>query len=597
MNNRSNIFFDNSFDSIESVSNTIKKCCHFLFGKNRTFIIYLLILTVLLGLIPSVSSIFLENITDTIEQYTDKDLKNINLVSVLFKWIIIYAVWTESINIVWRIYDYVYLKVMPLIKAQVVDEFYDYIQYHSHEFFQAHLAGELSNRVTEAAESLEMIFTHANEGILRKFSVLLFALVTFYTVHEKIALVFLLWVIIFVSTSFYFSKTINLYSSLYGKSEAVAAGKIVDAISNISIIRMFASHKKERRYLNKYLDKTIEADQRMQWFMFKLRYFLGVSCSIMIGLIIYYIISLRSNLEISLGQCALVIALCASVTEDIADLTEEFGELFDEMGVFSQCMNLLCSYKINDNKDAKELKIINPSIEFKNATFRYQNNDNKFENQSLFINAYERIGLAGFSGSGKTTFSGLISRLYELEEGSILIDGQDIKNVTQDSLRCNISVIPQEPILFHRSIMENIRYGRPDANDEEVYEAAKSAYIHDVIEKLPNGYNTVCGERGNNLSGGQRQRIIIARAFLKQASILILDEATSSLDSHTEYFVHKSLQRLMLDKTVLVIAHRLSTLLNMDRILVFNKGHVVEDGPHLELQKSGEIYKTLWKYY
>ena len=161
-------------------------------------------------------------------------------------------------------------------------------------------------------------------------------------------------------------------------------------------------------------------------------------------------------------------------------------------------------------------------------------------------------------------------------------------------MRNNISVIPQEPILFHRSIRENIRYGKLSATDSEVYEAAKSAHIHEFIMNLPDGYDTICGERGNNLSGGQRQRVIIARAFLKQAPILILDEATSSLDSHTEHLIQQSLQQLMLDKTVLVIAHRLSTLLNMDRILVFDKGHVVEDGPHSVLQKDGALYKLLW---
>ena len=204
------------------------------------------------------------------------------------------------------------------------------------------------------------------------------------------------------------------------------------------------------------------------------------------------------------------------------------------------------------------------------------------------------IWFIGLSGSGKTTFACMIARLYEIDSGEILIDGQNIQHVTQESLRNNISFIPQEPILFHRSIKENIRYGRLEASEAEIYEAAKSAHIHEFIMHLPEGYDTICGERGNNFSGGQRQRIIIARAFLKQAPILILDEATSSLDSHTENLIQQSLQQLMLDKTVLVIAHRLSTLLNMDRILVFNKGHVVEDGSHSVLQKNGAVYKILW---
>ena len=316
----------------------------------------------------------------------------------------------------------------------------------------------------------------------------------------------------------------------------------------------------------------------------------------MIAAMIYYIITLRGNLEISIGQCILIITLCVSVIEEIWDLTQEFGDLFEQIGSFNQSMSLLGEYKVKDHSEAKEIKVNNPSIEFKNVTFDYRGNDNSFKNQSVLIQPYEKVGLIGFSGSGKTTFVGMISRLYDVEKGSILIDGQDVSSVQQNSLRHNISVIPQEPILFHRSILENIRYGDLNARDEEVYAAAKSAHIHDFIMTLPEGYNTICGERGNNFSGGQRQRIIIARAFLKNAPILILDEATSSLDGHTEKLIQKSLHNLMKNRTVLIIAHRLSTLLHVDRVLVFNKGHIVEDGPHSKLQKDGELYKMLWNH-
>ncbi len=200
----------------------------------------------------------------------------------------------------------------------------------------------------------------------------------------------------------------------------------------------------------------------------------------------------------------------------------------------------------------------------------------------------------GYSGSGKSTFVSLILRLYEVTDGRILIDGHDIKDITEDSLRRNIALIPQDPSLFHRSIMDNIRYGRTDATDEEVIEAAKSSHAHEFISRLPEGYQSLVGERGVKLSGGQRQRIAIARAILKKAPILILDEATSQLDSVTESYIQESFGALMQGKTTIVIAHRLSTLLHMDRILVFDKGKIVEDGTHHELLKSGGLYKTLW---
>ena len=217
-----------------------------------------------------------------------------------------------------------------------------------------------------------------------------------------------------------------------------------------------------------------------------------------------------------------------------------------------------------------------------------------FEKESVSIEAGQKVGLVGYSGSGKSTFVNLILRLYDVKNGSILIDDQDIKNVTQSSLRNSIAMIPQDPSLFHRSLMENIRYGSMSATDEDVVLAAKKAHAHEFISALPQKYDSLVGDKGVKLSGGQRQRIAIARATLKNAPILILDEATSQLDSVTENLIQESLLELMKNKTTIVIAHRLSTLLHMDRILVFDKGKIVEDGTHSELFAKSGLYKHLW---
>ena len=583
--------------SKQSLFATLKKCWHFLFAKYPLGASSLVFIIILAGIAPSIDSIFLQKITDAIESYSNEDLETINLPAILFMWVVVYGLWWESLNILWRVYDYAYLKIMPKIKAQVIDELYSHIQYQGHGFFQSNLAGDLTSRITEASRSLEMVFAYANEKIVRKLAMLAFALITLYSVHTIIASIFLIWMLVFLGVSLYFSTTINNYSTIYGRDKAMVAGKIVDAVSNISAIRMFTTHRHEHKYLRKYIDKSVRSDQAMQWFLFKLRYALGTSCTIMICSMIYYIITLRGEGAISIGQCVLIITLCLATVTDIFDFTQEFGELFEQIGIFNQSMSLLEEYKILDKPNAQALTITKPTIEFQNVTFNYQNNNNSFDNKSIKIKEFERVGLVGFSGSGKTTFAGLISRLYEIKSGNIFIDGQDIQNVTQESLRKNISIIPQEAILFHRSIKDNIKYGNLDASDTDMYEAAKSAHTHEFITNLPDGYDTICGERGNNLSGGQRQRIVIARAFLKDAPILILDEATSSLDSYTEQLIQKSLQQLMLNKTVLIIAHRLSTLLHMDRILVFDKGHIVEDGPHSKLQTKGAIYKELWDSY
>ena len=563
----------------------------------KKLIVTMVVLSLLIGLVPSMDSILLQHITDSIESYSDQDLASVDLPSILFKWVIIYAVWWEALNSLWRLYDYLYLKVMPKIKASVIDDFYDYVQHHSHEFFQTNLAGDITNKISEASRSIEMVFAYTNETVIRKISVLVFALITLYSVHYVLALIFLCWFIVFLTISLFSVKRISRYSTVFSSDKALVSGKIVDAISNSSVIRMFSSQRGERKYLKKYINNTVRSDQALQWFMFKLRYVLGFSCTVMIGFMIYYIIELRGAQEITIGQCLLTITLCLSVINDIWDLTQEFGNLFEQIGSFNQSISLFSEHTIKNKPDAKKLIVESPSIEFKNVTFRYRSGENSFENKSIIIPARQKVGLAGFSGSGKSTFTNMISRLYEIENGNIYIDGQNITDVTLHSLHKNISIIPQEPILFHRTIRQNILYGDPNASEEEMFAAARSAYIHDFIMGLPDQYDTMCGERGNNFSGGQRQRISIARAFMKKAPILILDEATNSLDSYTEQLIQESLKELMIGKTVLVIAHRLSTLVHMDRILVFANGHIIEDGSHKVLHKDGVMYKMLWDNY
>ncbi len=254
---------------------------------------------------------------------------------------------------------------------------------------------------------------------------------------------------------------------------------------------------------------------------------------------------------------------------------------------------ILSPIQIANQDNAPDLDIKEGTIDFKNVQFSYEENKPLFQNKTVKIRSGEKVGLVGYSGSGKSTFVHLILRLFDVNEGRILIDGQDIKDVSQESLRKSIGFIPQDPSLFHRSLLENIRYGS-HATEDEVIEAAKKAFAHEFILTLPKGYASLVGERGVKLSGGQRQRIAIARAFLKNAPILILDEATSQLDSVTEDSIQDSLQALMQEKTTIIIAHRLSTLLQMDRILVFDKGQIVQDGTHNQLLKQPGQYQILW---
>ncbi|WP_425361080.1 ABC transporter ATP-binding protein [Candidatus Tisiphia endosymbiont of Stenodema calcarata] len=562
--------------------------------KRRIKLTILGLLCIIRGMIPAIDSVLLQRIINLIESFSNETVKD--LPSSMLFWAIIYAFWWVCVNTMWRIYDYIYLKTMPYIKAQILDEMYNYTQYHNHRFFQENLAGHITNRITEGARSFEMVLSLFGEKILYKLAIIVFALGTMYWVHQIFATIFLIHICVFVGTSVICSSTINKYSVNYARSKSIVAGSIVDAIANIGAIRMFTSHKFERQNLEVRIDDAVVNEQIMQLFMFKLRIVLGIACSIMIFIMVYYLAQLRSQMQITIGDCVLILTLSITVSSEIWDLTQEVGDMFEEFGSFNQSVSLMKPHIIEDIENAHLLKVTKGEIIFKNVSFKYYHNNNLFENKSVTILSQQRVGLVGFSGSGKTTFINLITRLHDIDQGEILIDGQNIRYVTQDSLRENISIIPQEPILFHRTVIDNIRYGKKDASLEEIIEAAKLAHIHEFIESLTEGYQSLCGERGNNLSGGQRQRIIIARAILKNAPILILDEATSSLDSKTEELIQDSLYYyLMQNKTVLVIAHRLSTLLNMDRILVFNEGSIVEDGQHEELLKNSKLYKKLWK--
>lgn len=302
--------------------------------------------------------------------------------------------------------------------------------------------------------------------------------------------------------------------------------------------------------------------------------------------------------SVSPGDFALVLTLSISFIMSLEDIRQRMLEFIKAVGNCNQALSFIrTTHEITDSPNALPIRIKNGEIKFDQVTFAYENtNAPLFKNLSVTIHPGEKVGLVGYSGGGKSTFIKLILRLLDVQSGSILIDNQNIKLITKNSLRKQIGTIPQEADLFHRSILENIRFAKPDASDDEVITAAKKARCHEFIMQLPEQYHSLVGERGIKLSGGQKQRISIARAFLKNAPILILDEATSSLDSITEHAIHEALHNVIENKTTIVIAHRLSTLKDMDRIIVFDNGKIVEEGSLTSLLQNnkGHFYK-LWQ--
>jgi ATP-binding cassette subfamily B protein len=315
----------------------------------------------------------------------------------------------------------------------------------------------------------------------------------------------------------------------------------------------------------------------------------------MMGFSAYFLVHLYIKNLVTVGDFVLIFGLAMETGHTMWFTMSEVDEFNKAVGRCKQSLfAIMTPLEIQDKPDAKLLECSKGQITFRKVKFYYKGTEPLFQNKSIDIKSGQKVGLVGYSGGGKTTFANLILRLYDVSDGAILIDGQDIRDVSQDSLHESIAMIPQDPSLFHRSLMDNIRYGRIDATDAEVIEAAKKAHAHEFITKVPQGYDSLVGERGVKLSGGQRQRIAIARAILKNAPILILDEATSQLDSVTEALIQESLWELMQDKTTIIIAHRLSTLLHMDRVLVFDQGKIVEDGTHGNLLMKNKVYKKLW---
>jgi len=555
------------------------------------YIIFFIFFAVVLGLNGFVNSYLTKVIIDSLVDLNDKNL----LLEVIF-WPAVFTVLNfEIYSISWRAVDYIRLKTSPMIKNNIISHAFDHIHNQSQSFFHNSLSGAILNNINILAENIEKITNTIVIRIIRGIVQVSVAFVSMYFVNYLFALALLIWSITFVYISLKFSKKILNFSNYYAKSQSEVSGKIVDSISNSINVKFFARAKFESLNLQGSLSAMKEQHDNREWFLIKFHYIQGLSITCLMGIMVYLLIHLRINNQVTIGDFAFILGLSFYVTEYVWTLTEQVDQINDALGKCNQSFKALFQLiEVQDKANANDLVVSNGEIIFDKVHFNYNNTDALFQNKSVIITPKQKVGLVGCSGGGKTTFINLLLRLYDVQSGCILIDGQDIRNVTQNSLHNSIGVIPQDPLLFHRSLIENIRYGKIDSTDDEVVNAAKLANIHEFITTLQQGYNSLIGERGIKLSGGQRQRIALARVILKNAPILILDEATSQLDSITENTIKDSLGKFMQNKTTIIIAHRLSTLLQMDRILVFNQGRIVEDGSHVELLKAGKLYNKLW---
>jgi len=486
--------------------------------------------------------------------------------------------------------------LQPRIMADLEQTSFAYLLHHSYRFFSNSFAGSLVRKVRRLSRAFEDLMDCVAYKFIPIAITLVGSLVALGMRSLFVAMVTCVWFVIFISINYAFAMWKLSYDQRRAAKDSEVTGVLSDALSNSVNIDVFAGHTYEQSLYK----KVTEEFRRMQMFTWNLA---EINDAIQWGLMIvietavmFFAVRLWVQGQITIGDFALFQGYLVTLFERMWDLGRVIRRTYESFADAKEMVEILeTPHEICDVRNAKPLHVTRGEITFQDVVFSHHKTRKVMDKFTMTIRPKEKVALVGPSGAGKSTITKLILRFYDIDKGKICIDGQDIRRVTQDSLHQAIALVPQEPILFHRTIMENIRYGRLEATDEEVIEAAKKAQCHTFIEEMPEGYQTFVGERGVKLSGGERQRVAIARAILKDVPILILDEATSSLDSESETLIQGALAELMKGKTAIVVAHRLSTILKMDRIIVIDHGKVAAAGTHTELIQTEGLYKKLWE--
>ena len=504
----------------------------------------------------------------------------------------------------------------PKAQENISEALNDYIHHQSMNFFSERIPGKMNSQINYIFGGFNLFGDLT--AIISTIGVILLNIGLVLAINSWIAVLLGFAFAFRVIYSFSMVKPVNNASKKASKASSTLAGHVVDSISGFAIVKLFAGSASEKKWLRPFRKENIKRRihssfiQRLMWLIPVYLW------DILFGAMLFVMVWLYSKGQMKVSEIVFTLAAYQVIMGNIGHIARSIPNIMDVVGSAQQSYKeLVKPIEVADAPNAPDLKVSRGLIELRNLSFKYKRNkvnpdddedkktDKKsakrrgaklvLDNLSLTIKPGEKVGLVGTSGAGKTTLVNLLMRFYDPAKGEILIDGQNIREVKQDSLRENIAFIPQEPTMFNRSLRENIGYGRADATDAEIRRAAKRASADGFISEAPKKYDSLVGDRGIKLSGGQRQRIAIARAFLKNAPILILDEATAALDSETEATIQKSFEELSAGRTTIAIAHRLSTLRNMDRIVVIDKGRIVENGTHTQLLRKKGIYARLWE--
>lgn len=483
---------------------------------------------------------------------------------------------------------------------RIKEEVFAYAQRLSPAYFEGTLSGKIAHRAVMLPDQVLQLFDMMMFDFVPSIAFFLFVAGFFYLVSPEFCAIAMASVVVYFVVSLLMGRECARRAALNNEARAAVTGRIVDVITNIRNVFLFANQSLEDQQVRTYTGKEFERRRASYRAVVKLRcvqYVMDIAMWLgFVGGALYAWV----NGNIGAGDFVMISTLTGSLLQSAYNVGQRVPEFYDLLGSAQESIEtLIVPQTIVDQPGAPALVVSRGEIHYDRIAFSYDTTATGVRNVvrdfELVIPPGQRVGLVGPSGAGKTTLMGLLLRMHDVGHGAIRIDGHDIRAVTQQSLRDSIGIIPQDTNLFHRSLRENIRYGRPDASDAEVEQAARRAHAHEFIMELEHGYKTMVGERGIKLSGGQRQRIAIARAILRNAPILLLDEATSALDSHSEHIIQQAMREAMVGKTVIAIAHRLSTVMDMDRLIVLQSGVIVADGTHAELLQQGGLYAELWR--